>query len=151
MTEPSAPVKVVFKAHAGYESPWITVEADSPESAVELLEQFEAAGGGARLGAVDESLKTQYRAAVTDTAGDTRTQAQANVQSRMPAQVIQRTAPAQQERPAPPGQNVPICEGHGVAMTYRTGSSAKGPWAGYFCNGTRDRNSKCPPQWVETK
>jgi len=36
---------------------------------------------------------------------------------------------------------------HG-AMTYREGSSAKGPWKGYFCPAP-NKADQCKPQWVK--
>lgn len=59
-----------------------------------------------------------------------------------PAAAPAAVAPA----PAAPAPGAHMCR-HG-AMTHRTGTSAKGPWTGYFCPQPKGAPDQCEPQFV---
>lgn len=55
----------------------------------------------------------------------------------------QAAPPVQQPAAQPEGR---VCQ-HGQ-MVYKTGSSAKGPWQGYFCPTPKGTPGQCAPQFI---
>jgi hypothetical protein len=55
-------------------------------------------------------------------------------------------APSQQFNTPPPAEGGKQCK-HG-AMSYKTGTSAKGPWQGWMCASPKGATDKCDTIWV---
>lgn len=67
------------------------------------------------------------------------------------ADAFQQAAPVQQQRPSagPAPASGRTCL-HGP-MTFRTGTSAKGPWSAYFCPAQKGDPTQCQPQFLRSK
>lgn len=125
-------VSVTLKAGAGYDAPWIVFRASSAgEVASMMREAFSN----------DQLHEVVLKAAQL---------------FRMPQPTPQAAPPQPQQshggwqsspQAAPPGMDAPTCP-HGTRI-YKSGTSARGNWSGWFCPAGRE--SGCKPIWNNNK
>lgn len=123
------PIKATLKAGQGYDAPWLTVDASTPD---ELKQRLEA-------------LTEDHLQVVADVAALFRN---AHVVAAGGATVAATAAPAAQS--ATPAQNqqggqLRTCA-HGVRVE-RNGTGKKGPWVGYFCSLPKGSPGACEVVW----
>lgn len=128
------PIKATLKAGPGYEAPWLTVDASTPDELVARLQ-----GLSENHLQVVADVAALFRGAHTVAAGG------ATVAPAQPAPAAQ---PATVTQSAPPVQNggeLRTCQ-HGV-RTKRTGTGRTGPWTAYFCTLPKGTPGACEPIW----
>jgi hypothetical protein len=134
-----AEVSITFKAHGGYDAPWVVVRgldgdegmAGNPMSAAESVSAV-----------IDELRQLGAFSAVKLIAQEFANAPAAGAES------VQAVIPGAQEVPdqsgaapsqAPPSQSTPPCEKCGAATIFKSGTSDKGPWSAYKCStGDKD-------------
>lgn len=156
-----------LKAAQGYDAPWLTIGADSPDELRANLAGFAGLDANTDAAALVTAAASKLQSFWTakDTLGGQvvappqsfTPQQAANVQqyqqsAAQPAPVGPATqylsgqpaAPAvpQQQAAQPPA---PSCV-HGP-MTHRTGTGAKGAWGAYFCPTPKGTPDQCKPVW----
>lgn len=123
------PFKATLKSGAGYEAPWISVEAGSGEELVSLLDQL-----------TDEVLQkvtdvtALFRGAHVVSAGGTTEGTEGNSQGQQQASGGSVTA-------------LKTCA-HGVRKKVE-GNGKRGKWVGYFCPLEKGDPNQCAPIWED--
>ncbi|WP_431911625.1 hypothetical protein [Nonomuraea jabiensis] len=123
-------IVTTIKYGAGFDAPWTVIHSDSIEEAERSLNEAK--------NLLELTAKVARFAKTLDSG----------------------TAPAgqrgngngggqRQQQSTPPGVETKTCA-HGE-MTYRTGNSAKGPWAGYFCPLEKGNPDQCKAVFVRNK
>lgn len=121
-----APIKATLKAGGGYEAPWVTVDANTPEELNDRLDGLANLGSLGKVVEVAELLRAAHVVA-----------------SPSPAPAAGATV----TQSAPPVSSGPVCP-HG-ARTRREGNGAKGKWVGYFCPLQKGDPNQCKPVWED--
>lgn len=133
MSDESLPFKATLKAGAGYEAPWVTVDAAT----------------GAELVARLDELTQDVLAKVTDTASLFR--AAHAVSAGFGEQATTGAAAKPAAQPAAEQKSnvtaLKTCE-HGVRVK-RSGTSKRGDWTGYFCPLEKGNPNQCDPIWED--
>lgn len=127
-------VSVTLKAGAGYDAPWIVFRASS---AGELASMMRSAFSNDQLHEVVLKAAQLFR------------MPQPAPQATPPQPQPQQSHGGWQSAPqaAPPGMDAPTCP-HGTRI-YKSGTSARGNWSGWFCPAGRE--SGCKPIWNNNK
>lgn len=131
-------VTVTLKAGQGFEAPWIVIHADNADDALEQINS----GSFATLAERTVAAADFFRAAH-------------NVKTGLGKESVQQQ-PAQQAGPAWSQQGSQQAPAQGGAkqcihgdMVFRSGTSGKGPWKGYFCPLPKERKQEqCQPEFV---
>lgn len=112
-------VVLTFKAGPGYEEPWIVLRGETVDEASALLQELRTRGAFQ----VIREAAAEFRAEVP-----TEAQAVATVTQAIPGSVVTgASGPAASSSVDP---RCPDCSGR---MEFKEGSSARGPWRGWFC------------------
>lgn len=138
MSENSTGVTVTLKAGTGFEAPWIVIHAADTKDALAQIDTGDFGSLAERTVAAAEF----FRAAHNVKTGLPPTPPPAPAQSDGPSW----SQPNPTDPPPAPPQGK-MCS-HG-AMVYREGSSARGPWKGYFCPLPQARKvEQCKPEFL---
>jgi len=125
------PIKATLKAGPGYEAPWLTVDASTPD---ELKQRLQALTEEHLQVVAD--VAALFRGAHTAAAGGATVPAPA-----APAPAAQSATPTQTQQ----GGQLRTCA-HGVRVE-RSGTGKKGPWVGYFCSLPKGTPGACEVVW----
>ena len=127
-------VSVTLKAGAGYDAPWIVFRASS---AGEVASMMREAFSNDQLHEVVLKAAQLFR------------MPQPTPQAAPPQPQPQQNHGGWNSAPqaAPPGMDAPTCP-HGTRI-YKSGTSARGNWSGWFCPAGRE--SGCKPIWNNNK
>lgn len=131
-----AKIVLTLKGGTGYDEPWVVIHADTVDEASALLKEVNDKG-------VFSGMKAA--ASVFHAAPTAEGQAVSAVVGTFPGSTV--TPPAAPAAPAPTSSVDPRCPDCGSAMTYKTGSSARGPWQGWFCQN-KPRDAKGHVIWI---
>lgn len=144
-----AGISLTFKAHTGYDSPWVVIHGETVEDAGQKLAQVRAQG---IFGHVRAASAEFAAAPVTTTE-----QAVANIQQAVPgSQVVQQQAPApvqpqpQYQQPVQQAYIGPVCGTCGGPTEQKSGTGRKGPWSGHFCLNSKNlpQDQRHPVAWA---
>lgn len=128
------PIKATLKAGPGYEAPWLTVDASTPDELVARLQGL----AESHLQVVAD-VAALFRNAHTVAAGGV-TVPQVEAPAAVPAATVTQSAP-----PVQNGGELRTCQ-HGV-RTKRTGTGRTGAWTAYFCSLPKGTPGACEPIW----
>ena len=142
MSEQGAPLKVTLKAGTGYDAPWITVEADSPDELNRRLDALGQSGALGQAAAVGVEFAAAFNAAAGLGAKPVQTEGTQQKAAWGGGQQ-QNTQPQQQDGGGP----APQCQ-HG-ARVFKSGNGKKGPWSAWMCPARQGDPSRCEPQWID--
>ncbi len=133
-------VSVTFKAHGGFDAPWVVVKGASVPETSAMIEELRQLGAFSAIKQIAEEFK----------AAPTSDEAEAAVKAAFPnargfptpglaassasPATSQAAAPATQ---TPPSQSVPPCETCGAPAKFKSGTSSKGAYQGYACQSDR--------------
>ncbi len=121
-----AEVSITFKAHGGYEAPWIVVRGTDAADASAEVEALRVMGA---FGAVKQ-IAAEFASTPVPEPGA----AEAAVRAAFP----NATEVQQQAASVPPAQSLPVCETCGGPTKFKSGTSAKGgAYQGYACTADR--------------
>lgn len=143
MSDTNAAISVTLKA-GDYGAPWIVIYGDDPAQVAARLDGVAQAGLLAKAAETAAEFAGVYNAAAG--LGAKATAVEGTQQPANPGawgSSSQQQAPAQGQ--AGPGP-APQCQ-HG-SRVYKTGRSAKGPWAAWFCPRPKGAPDACAPEWV---
>ncbi len=131
-TVTDAKITLTAKAGTSFDAPWIVAHVDTVDEGRELL--ADALDKGLDTDLADFSKMFQAKYALSS--GGLAPQPTA---TRAPAQPVAQPAPAQ------PAAGEACVHGE---MTFREGTSSKGPWTGYFCPSPKGTPDQCSPHFV---
>lgn len=138
-------IVATLKAGNGYEAPWVTIGADSPEELVSLVDRAGQAGVGASVANAAKGLQATY--AVADALGPV---TQVSSEPAVPAPVPTAPAPVPQAAPAGPAPSAPPADAmwcpHGQRVK-RSGTTNGRNWTGFYCPLPKGDQNQCPVVW----
>lgn len=124
------PIKATLKAGAGYEAPWLTVDADNPDELVARLDRLAEVGALGKVAEVAELFRAGHAVA-------------AGLPPAAQGATVTHINGGAAE-PAPAGQ-VKTCA-HGVRKRVE-GTNNRGKWVGWFCPLEKGNPNQCAPEW----
>jgi hypothetical protein len=122
-------IVTTIKYGAGFDAPWTVIHSDTPEEALATL------NSPTTRALIEQTAKVAKYSKGLDSGTAPAGQRSGNGGGGQ-----------HQQQSTPPGVEAKNCA-HGE-MTYRTGTSQKGPWKAYFCPAP-NKEDQCKPIWMK--